>query len=177
MPQRDDVARQRIKEAYERAKRADPSMTQARFMRAGAPGSRMSAEQQEKLKAPGRFRNDDSAARYLRKIMSGERTGGAMYRYGTEEKPGRGVGLFQFKIRTAEGKYISQNIDVAGGRSTFDIAAIEHELKRNHRDRVEAMVAHFRERYGQEEAEIDIESLEVRPIARQRRPIRMRLAI
>lgn len=177
MPTSDDRARLRIIEAYERAKRANPAMTQAEFMRRGAPGSGMTREQQEKLKAPGRFKNDDSAARYLRKILTGERTGGAMYRYGTEEKPGRGIGLFQFKIRTAEGKYISQNIDVAGGRSTFDIAAIEHELKRNRRERVEAMVAHYRERYGQEEAEIDIESLEVRPIARQRRPIRMRLAI
>lgn len=177
MPYREGEQRIRILEAYERAKRADPSMTQGRFMMAGAPGSRLSADEQKRLKAPGRFKNKDSAARYLRKILTGERSGAKMYDYGTEEKPGRGVGLFQFKIRTAEGKYISQNIDVSGGRSTFDNAAIEYELKRNRRDRIEAMVAHYRDRYGQEEAELDIDSLEVRPIARQRRPIRMRLAI
>lgn len=177
MPYRQGEQRLRIIEAWQRAKRADPSMTQGRFMMAGAPGSRLSADEQKRLRAPGRFKSKDSAARYLRKILTGERTGARMYDYGTEEKPGRGVGLFQFKIRTAEGKYISQNITATNARSTFDNAAIEYELKRNRRDKVEAMVAHFRERYGQEEAEIDIESLEVRPIARQRRPIRMRLAI
>jgi hypothetical protein len=170
MTDRDERARLRILQAFERAKATDPSITQGAFMRAGAPGSRVKG-------LPGKFKSDDSASRYFRKIRSGERTGGAMYRQGTEDLPGRMIGLFQFKVRTAEGRYISQNIDVAKAYSTFDNAAIEYELKRNQRTRVEAMIAAYRERYGQEEAEIDLDSLEVRPIRHQRRPIRMRLSL
>lgn len=121
----------------------------------------------------GKFKNDESAARYHRKIVSGERTGGAMVRAGTPKAAQRG--LFQFRIRTAAGQFISQNISVAGGYTSFDEAAVEYELKRNRRDRIEAMVAYFRQRYGQEEAEIDVDSLEVRVIAHQHRPTRMRI--
>jgi len=170
MADRNDQARLRILQAYERARAVDPSITQGQFMRAGAPGSRVT-------NLAGKFRTDDSAARYFRKIRSGERTGGTMYRQGTEEGPGRMVGLFQFKIRTDDGRFISQNITVAGAVSSFDNAAIEYELKRNRRDRIEAMVAAYRERYGQEHGDIDIDSLEARPIHHQRKPIRMRLAL
>lgn len=170
MPSRDDKSRIRILEAYARAKEANPKLTQGQFMMAGAPGARVK-------KAPGEFKNEGTAARYFRKIKTGERTGGAMYRAGTQEKPGRNIGLYQFKIRTSEGKYISQNLVVAGASSTFDNARVEYELKQNRRERVEAMVAHFRERYGQEEAEIDMDSLEARPVHHMRRPVRMHLSI
>lgn len=167
MASRDSNARFRILEAYARAKEANPSLTQAEFMRAGTRG----------LKA-GKFTTDDSAARYLRKIIKGERTGGAMYREGTQLKPGRGVGLFQFRVTTGEGKVISQNIAVAGGAaSTFDNAAVEYELRHSHRERIEAIIAHYRERYGQEAVEIDLDSLETRPIHHQRRPIRLWLSL
>lgn len=161
---RDDKSRMRYLLAYERAKVADPSITQGQFLRRGTHDLPV-----------GKFRNDESAARYHRKIVSGERTGGAMVRAGTPKGAVRGH--FQFRIRTAAGHFVSQNIEVAGGYSSFDTAAIEYELKRNRRDRIEAMVAHFRARYGQEETEIDLDSLEVRVISHQHRPTRMRFSI
>lgn len=159
-----EKARLRYLEAYERAKAADPSITQGEFMRRGTHDLPI-----------GKFKNDESAARYHRKIVKGERTGAAMVRAGTPKGAMRGS--FQFRIRTTEGKFISQNISVEGGYSSFDVAAIEYELKRNRRDRVEAIVAYYRTAYGQEEQEIDLDSLEVRVIARQRRPTRMRFSI
>jgi hypothetical protein len=170
MPDRNDKARFRILEAYERAKSANPAMTQGEFMLAGAPGSRVK-------NLSGKFRSKDTAARYFRKIKTGERTGGEMYRQGTQEYPGRNIGLFQFRVQTAEGQFISQNIEVAGGSSTFDVAAVEYELKANRRERIEAMVAHYRLRYGQEETEIDIDSLEARPIRHARKMTRMHMSI
>lgn len=164
MAARDDEARLRILAAYDRAKRANPKMTQAQFMRAGAPGS-----QTEGL--VGKFNNDESAARYFRKIKSGERTGGAMYREGKVHQ-----GLFQLRAKFA-GQYISQNILVAGAPSSFDAYAIEEDIKQNRRANVEKMVARFRQRYGKDDAELDLASLSVRTIRHQKRPVQMRLNI
>jgi len=61
MPSRDDEARLRILEAYERAKARNPQLTQGEFMMRGAPGATIE-------KAPGKFKNRESAARYFRKI-------------------------------------------------------------------------------------------------------------
>ncbi len=167
---RDEKARLRILEAYERAKRVDPSITQGAFMRAGAPGSRVEG-------LVGKFRSDDSASRYFRKIRSGERTGGSMYRQGTEEGPGRNVGLFQLRTRIGKDKYITQNITVAGGRSTFDIAAVEAEIRKSHKAEVERIIRAYRDKYGIEQEEIDLDAIEARTIRHQREPIRMRLGL
>lgn len=158
--------RARIMQSWERARATDPTVTQARFMR-------------EATRDLPYFKNasNNTLARYFRKIRDRERTGSAMYEYGTQEKPGRGVGLFQFKVRTIDGRYISQNIDVAGARSTFDNAAIEYELKRKRSDAVAMAILAAQRDTNTPESEIDLETLEVRPIARQRRSIRMRLAI
>lgn len=161
MPDRNANARFRILEAYERAKEINPSMTQGEFMRAGAPGSRVKG-------LVGRFKSDDSAARYFRKIKSGERTGGAMYEEGRQRGT---LGSFQFRIKMRD-RYISQNIAMVGGASTFDIAAVEYELKRNRRPDIEAIVAKYRAKYGQEFEPVDFESLEARPIATQKAPVR-----
>lgn len=166
-PQRDDKSRIAILEAYERAKAKNPRMTQAQFMMQGAPGASIK-------NAPGQFKSEEAASRYFRKIRSGERTGGAMYRAGRETGT---IGLYQIRARLEGGKFISQNISVESAYSTFDIPAIEHDIKTNRRERVEAMIAHYRERYGQEEAEIDMDDVEVRTIRHQRKPIRMRLSL
>jgi len=167
---RDERARLRILEAYERAKGVDPSITQGQFMRAGAPGSRVEG-------LIGRFRSDDTAARYFRKIRSGERTGGAMYRQGTEEGPGRNIGLFQIKTQIGPDRFISQNITVAGGRSTFDYAAIESEIRLNHRAEMMRIIRAYRDKYGIEQEEIDLDAIEARTIRHQRKPIRMHLGL
>lgn len=158
----------RIMEAYEAAKKNDPTLSQGQFLRQGAPGFRLD-------KAPGKFKSDDSAARYFRKIRSGERSGAAMYE---AAQPSSNIrGLFQFKVRLEDGRFISQNITVAGGTSTFDIPNIEHQLRGNKAEQVEELVRHYQQRYEMAEAEIDMETLEVRPIATQRKSIRMRLGV
>lgn len=166
MADRDDTARIRILEAYERAKAVNPSLTQGQFMRAGAPGSRVKG-------LTGKFSNDESAARYFRKIKTGERTGGAMYREGAQTKGT--LGGFQFRVKLGN-RYISQNIAMAGASSTFDIAAVEYELKRNRRKDVEKILARFRNKYGMEETaydDADLDRLEARPIARSHTPYRL----
>lgn len=168
MAGRDDDARWRILEAYSRAKQVDPTMTKGQFMRRGAPGAHIT-------KAPGSFKNDESAARYFRKIVSGERTGGAMYRAGREKG---NIGLFQLRTKMGD-RFISQNIVVAGGSSTFDIPAIEHELKTTRRNDTEKVIDKWRAKYGREDADMEdlLRELEVRTIHHQNRPIRMRLSI
>lgn len=190
-------SRQRILEAYERAKSNDPTLTQGRFMRQGAPGytfeTYRTLDRYERvgegrkaysrlipgkhIRAPGKFKSDDSAARYFRKIRSGERSGAAMYEAGTQDKPGRNIGLFQVRARLADGRVISQNIDVSGAMSTFDDINIEYLIKTRNADRMEALILHYQSRYGMDETDVDMESLEVRPIHHQRRPIRMRLSV
>lgn len=160
-------SRQRIMEAYERAKTADPSLTQGQFMRHGAPGYELEG-------APGKFKNDDSAARYFRKIRSGERSGAAMYESGR----GKGeTGNYQLRARLFDGRIISQNIAVAGGTSSFDVPAIEHQLKTQRAEQVEAMILHYQSRYGMESTEVDMESVDVRLIQTQKKRIRLRMNI
>lgn len=161
MPDRNSNARFRILEAYERAKAINPAMTQGEFMRAGAPGSRVEG-------LVGKFKSDDSAARYFRKIKSGERTGGAMYEEGRSKGT---IGSFQFRIKMRD-RWISQNIAMVGGASTFDIAAVEYELKKNRRPDIEAIVAKYSAKYGQEFEPVDFETLEARPITKVNTPYR-----
>lgn len=163
MPGRNDKARFRILESYERAKAINPAITQGEFMRAGAPGSRVEG-------LVGRFKSNDSAARYFRKIKTGERTGGAMY----EEGRSRGtIGSFQFRVKMRD-RFISQNIAMVGGASTFDIAAVEYELKHNveRRNDIERLVGKYRQKYGQEFEPVDFESLTARPITQVHTPYR-----
>lgn len=148
--------------AYERARKADPSITQGQFMRAGAPGSRMKG-------LPGNFKSDDSAARYFRKIRSGERTGGAMYKAGSQHGPGRNVGLFQLHAKIGPDRFISRNLSVGNGSSTFDIPAIESEIRKNHRTEVAAIVALYRSRYGVEGEDFDMDEIEVKAVRHQRK--------
>lgn len=164
MADRDEQARLRILAAYERAKRENPSMTQADFMLAGAPGSQQSG-------LAGRFHNRESAARYFRKIRSGERTGGAMYREGEVKQ-----GMFQLRAKFGD-KHVSQNILVANAPSSFDTYAVEQEIKRNRREDVEKIVAYFRARYGKEDVTMDMASIRVRRVEHQRRMPTMRLGI
>jgi hypothetical protein len=163
MADRNNNARFRILEAYERAKTIDPSMTQGEFMRAGAPGSRVKG-------LVGRFSNDESAARYFRKIKSGERTGGSMYEEGRSKGT---IGSFQFRVRMKD-RYISQNIAMVGGASTFDIYAVEHELRTNPQRRadIERLVGKYRQKYGQEFEPVDFESLTARPVTKVHTPYR-----
>lgn len=169
----DDRARLRILEAYERRKdyeaKRGRKLTQGQFMLQGAPGARLD-------KAPGKFRNEESAARYFRKIKTGERSGGAMYRAGSQDKI---KGLFQLRWKRGPGKddYVSQNITVAGASTTFDIPAIEDELRNQRPADVKKLIDQWRSKYGKEAYDVDPDDVEVRLIRKQIKPIRMRLAI
>lgn len=134
-------------------------------MMKGAPGATLD-------KAPGKFRNRESAARYFRKIKSGERTGGAMYQAGVQKQV---IGNWQFRVKLGPDRYIGQNILAAGVRSTFDIPTVEHELLGPRRADVQAIISRFRERYGMEAAQFSDEDFDVRPIKRSKTLARMRL--
>ena len=166
MPSRDDEARLRILEAYERAKARNPQLTQGEFMMRGAPGATIE-------KAPGKFKNRESAARYFRKIRDRERTGGAMFRAGEEKGV---VGLYQVQLPLRSGQYVSQNMTVVQARSTFDIPAVEDELRRNlpaFREKLQR----YKSKYDVASIDFDPSQLSVRTIRHQRQPIRMRLSI
>lgn len=171
MPSRDDEARLRILEAYERAKAADPTLTQGEFMMRGAPGSSLVRRDKngnpiirngKTIPAAGHFKSEASAARYFRKIKTGERTGAAMERAGRAPR-----GNYQFRVRVDD-RYISQNVIATGMSSTFDTAFVEAELKGPRRRDVEKIVARYRARYGKEEAAFDPNTMDVRPIRRAR---------
>jgi len=168
MAGRDDDARWRILEAYSRAKQVDPTITRGEFMRRGAPGAHLP-------KTPGKFKDDESAARYFRKIVSGERTGGAMYRAGREKG---NIGLFQIRGKLGD-RFISQNIMVAGGsldvRYPRDRARTPYDTTERHGE----VIDKHRAKYGMEDADVEdlLRELEVRTIHHQNRPIRMRLSI
>lgn len=143
-------------------------------MRAGAPGSRVEG-------LPGKFKDDATAARYFRKVKSGERTGGTMYRAGSQDKPGRSVGLFQVKLQLGKDRYISQNVTVAGASSSFDIYSVEQEMKKAHRQDLTNIIEWYRGKYGMEKQEVDedaiLDDLEARAIRHQRRPSRFWMGI
>lgn len=177
MASRNEQARFRILEAYQRAKEVDPTLTQGQFIRAGAPGMRQ--DKNDKIALPGKFKNDESAARYFRKIRAGERTGGSMFEEGRRNAQ---QGSFNVRIRIGKGPkdYISQNMTVFGAESSFDIYAVQHELKTTKRKDVEDMVLYYRNKYGYEERE-DVEDLidelEVDTIQRMRAPSRWNVFI
>jgi hypothetical protein len=172
---RDDEARIRILEAYERARAYNPKITQGQFMLRGAPG-------QSIPKAPGKFKNEASAARYLRKIISGERTGGSMYTAGSSRRRGgRTGGLFQFRIHlgtdaSGTDRAISQNIMAYDtGNSTFDLSRIEDELRGPRRAEVQALIDKYRSKYGMEHVAVDAERITARPVVHQRTMPRLTL--
>jgi len=174
MPTRDDESRIRILEAYAKAKRADPRLTQGQFMMHGAPGSNFDDAK------TGRFANEKSAARYFRKVKSGQRTGGAMYRESAAKSK---AGLFQAKLKLREqvdghDQYVSQNIMVAGGRTTFDLVAAETEFRKPENfKKFQAQLRKYKDKYAVAAMDFDPSSLELRPIRRQHAPIRLRFSI
>lgn len=113
----------------------------------------------------------DTAARYHRKIISGERTGSDIWKRATEpvEK-----GLYQAQwIDPATGKHYSVNLSVANAKSTFDIVAIEAEMRAQPAT-IAQIVDRFRLRYGDEAAHLQASKFSIRQIAKQRRdPIRI----
>jgi hypothetical protein len=149
---RNDAARQKIVDAYAKAKRTDPKLTQATFMR------RALEESGQKVpKDPGR---------YLRKIVSGERTGGKMY---GKAQAGPEKGLYQAAWSTPDkATWFSMNLSVGHAESTFDIPAIEATLRQKHLARMERMVRAKQKDYGLEADEIDATDFHVRLIRKQK---------
>ena len=132
---------QKIVDAFARAKQSDPTMTQARFY------------QRARVEA-GLDPISDPGAEY-RRIARGERSGNITYKralgIGKDQKAPKSRGLFQMAFMDTNGRDViaSENLSVFGGpESTFDIPAIEAEIKAKHRAHLEEKAQQFGRRYA-----------------------------
>lgn len=164
-----DEARVEILAAYERAKRANPRLTQAQFIMEGSP--------------KGHFKSEEAASRYFRKIRSGERTGGNLYRESVEQTR---QGQYQVRVKVAgvgdkrgrDGDWVSINLATAGARSSFDIPAIQDTLRQPaNAARFVEKLQKFKKTYDLRKMQPDMRTLQVVPIRRQRKSVSLRLNI
>jgi hypothetical protein len=146
---RDERARGEIVTAWREAKAANPKLTQEEFARRALPSPK------HKQRAKG------SGARYLRKILRGERTGAELYREGRATPPSGQSDLFQVDVccpatedtpgaeEISRRWYICRSFDLEaiGARSTLDVFAIERhpEIRRA----VSAKMAQWRSEYSE----------------------------
>lgn len=105
--------------------------------------------------------------RYLRYLISGERSGADIWKKAQSESKEKG--LYQILWRGVDGIWYSQNISAAGATSAFDIPAIEAELRTGQR-RTELgnILKRFQERYQLPQGELDPERFVVRMTRQQR---------
>lgn len=147
--------------AWNRAKKANPSLTQAEFVNEGRSRAGLNRL------AP------DSASRYHRKIIAGERTGSEIWKRATEPME---KGLYQVQWRDpTSGRYFSVNLSVANATSTFDIVSIENELREKPKV-VADIITRFQSKYWMEAADIRSMRFSIRQVAKQRRDV-IRLVI
>lgn len=163
-----DLSAQEIIARYEYAKSRDPKMTQGRFFRSGTGD---------------RFKSDESAARYFRLLKEGKRSGNVLWNESTGRivtRKGRRVFVsppsnrnnYQVLVRDANGNVRSFNIGAIGGRSSFDIAILDDEVRRR-KDVLQAKAKEWAQRYGIKENDINVEDFEIRKTRRADKPYQM----
>jgi hypothetical protein len=161
-----DPDAQRIQAAYDRAKIANPKLTQGEFARKTFPTI---SERYGEAKSRGEQRDiEKSGARYLRLVLEGKRTGRVNVRRATFTRPGGQNDLFQVFVPIAGGGWKSFDLGAVGARSTFDIPLIEEQLRRD-ASGLEAKQREWSQRYALTGNDIRIEGFEVRRVTRHRR--------
>lgn len=145
--------RDEIIERWRAAKQADPKLTKADFMMKGSPG---------------KYKNRESAAAYLRVLLSGKRTGSRLWEQSSQTPPGGQRDLYQVAVKDKSGNMRSFDLEVVGGSSTFDVPLVEHRLKEDRKALKQKRDAWAR-RYDIDTSELDIENINVRRIRRARK--------
>jgi hypothetical protein len=164
----------RVRDAYERAKANNPRLTQGEFARAtmGVSGGRSLKQKPGESERIFRRRQDESAARYLRLVAYPTdyqgRTARALIR-----RADRG-GYQNIELRADDGTVRSFNAEISG------LSRIEayDMLQRAEFDKVVAeQLARWRAQYQGETVSGDPDdyTVSMRPIRRQRGPVRWRV--
>lgn len=140
--------RDAILSRWRAAKKADPKLTRGEFMMKGSPG---------------KYKNKESAAAYLRVLESGKRSGSVLWERSRQTLPG-GVGdLYQVAMPDKHGRMRSFDLEVEGGRSSFDAPLIEHRLRADGRALAQKRQEWAR-RYDIDLADIDTDEIIVRKV-------------
>lgn len=149
-----DKDREAILSRWRAAKKADPKLTRADFM----------------MKArPGKYKNRESAAAYLRVLESGKRSGSVLWAQSRETAPGGQRDLYQVAVSRGRGKApASFDLEVIGGVSSFDVALIETRLKQDRKALLTKQRAWAR-RYDIDMGDINIDQISVRRVQRHRK--------
>lgn len=121
-----------IAAAYQRAKLADPSLTQGEYaVRAYPTISERYEKARRRADAKEMRRIEQSGARYHRLVLKGQRTGHVNIERGAANRTGGQVDLFQVFVPYGDDKYASFDLTAVGARSSFDIPTIEARLRAN----------------------------------------------
>jgi hypothetical protein len=145
-----------VRDAWFRAKAANPSLTQRQFEREA-----MGVE--------------NPTGRYLRLVLEGKRSGRLIVREQTAVQPGGARGLFQLVIRDKSGNVIGSRNVIGGGTTTGLDAPLVHQ-RLSQQGELQAILDEFARRYSVQPDDIDEDDFEVRKITTYRRPaIRVRV--
>lgn len=157
---------QRVARAWEKAKRRDPSLTQADFA-AAAFGGRRRGKGKAFSGPPETWpeRQREADARYLRLILEGKRRPSELVRYAD-----RG-GVVNVAVRHG-GAYSSFNVRLPAGASKLD--AFDIRQTRKFRKTLQAQAAAWAKRYGEKQSSFRTDDADIRGVRRARsRPVMM----
>lgn len=141
------------------AKQADPKLTRGDFMMKGSPG---------------RYKNKESAAAYLRVLEASgrkdtpekrRRSGDVLWKRSTQTLPGGERDLYQVAVKDKSGNTRSFDLEVVGGGSSFDVALVEHRLKEDRKALRQKRDAWAR-RYDIDAGDLDVDNIQVRRVKR-----------
>lgn len=156
-----DIEADRIVAAYERAKRANPKLSQGEFMQAARPGQ---------------YKSRESAGRYFRLLREGKRSGKHVWYEATGERVyseerkrwervdrGAEPEIFQLIVTDKAGNKRSFNIGGAGGRSAFDVAAMQAKLEQRP-DLIDKKAREWASRYDIQLSDLQTDQYEIRHV-------------
>lgn len=118
--------------------------------------------------SPGKYKNRESAAAYLRVLISGKRTGDRLWEQSTKTLPGGEASLYQVAVRDKSGNMRSFDLEVVGGSSSFDVPMVEQRLKQDRKALRQKRDA-WAKRYDIDAGDLDVENINVRRIRRARK--------
>ena len=147
-------SRDAILSRWRAAKKADPKLTRADFMMKGSPG---------------KYKNRESAAAYLRVLESGKRSGSQLWARSRETPPGGQADLYQVSVPRGRGRApASFDLEVVHGGSSFDVPLVETRLKEDRQALLSKQRA-WATRYDIDLGDIDIDDISVRRVRRHKK--------
>lgn len=156
-----------IAAAYQRARDADPSLTQGRYAVRAYPT--ISERYSRARTAEEKRRVELSGARYHRLVLSGKRSGRVNIERGAVTRTGGSEDLFQvFVPVSGQKEWVSFDLTAVGARSTFDIPSIEARI-RAHPELLARKASQFARRYDVQLSDLQTGRFEVRRVTRHRK--------